>query len=211
MKFLWATLVLTISTAAVFAGHEVVAPGKETKGVVETSPFDAGRHEFQLGVGYNWAINSDTAKRPNIEDLDVYARFGWMLTSPQGDGFFRGNLEFLLEAFGGGVTSGPGDMLVGGSFLLRYNFVQPNAKWVPYFQIGGGGLYNDIYKEHPQGLIGQAFEFNLQGAFGLRYLFNDHMAAYVEAGYRHISNAGMADRNLGLNSVTAQGGVSWLW
>ena len=89
--------------------------------------------------------------------------------------------------------------------------MQPDSKWVPYFQIGVGGVYNDIYKEHPQRLIGEAFEFNLQGAFGLRYLFNDHVACYVEAGYRHLSNAGFADRNFGMNSVGGQLGVSWFF
>lgn len=32
-----------------------------------------------------------------------------------------------------------------------------------------------------------------------------------QTGYRHMSNVGLADRNYGLNSFTAQAGISWLW
>ena len=211
MKLAWTAFTFALTATSVFAGHELTAPGKETKAVVEPSPFEKGRHEFQLGLGYNFAINSDTATRPDIQDLNLYARYGWMLTSPSGGGIFRGNLELLAELFVGGVTSGPGDIMAGASLLLRYNFVQENSKWVPYFQIGVGGVYSDIYEDKVQRLVGQAIEFNLQGGFGLRYLINNHLAAYLEANYRHISNADTADRNNGLNSIGVQAGVSWFF
>ena len=94
---------------------------------------------------------------------------------------------------------------------MRYNFIQPNARLVPYFQIGGGGLYIDSYKDQSQRLIGQAFEFNLQAALGLRYLINDKWAICIEGAYRHISNADLAPRNIGLNSVGGFAGVSYFY
>lgn len=212
MKLAVTALLLGLSITTLQAGRQTVAPdGKTDKNPIALSPFEKGNHELQLGISYNFAVNSDTPERPDIQDADLHLRYGWMLTSPAGSGCFRGNWEFLAEVFGAGVTSGPGDVIAGGTAILRYNFVHEESKWVPYFQIGAGGVYNNIYQERPQRLIGQAFEFNLQGAFGLRYLINPHTACYVEAGYRHLSNAGLADRNNGLNSIAIQTGVSWLW
>ena len=43
---------------------------------------------------------------------------------------------------------------------------------------------------------------------GARYLFSDRCAAFIEGGWRHVSNAGIASRNLGLNSLGGLIGVS---
>jgi len=88
--------------------------------------------------------------------------------------------------------------------LWRYNFIQPDARWVPYFQLGAGALGNNIYRERGQKEIGEGFEFMLQGEIGLRYMISDAWSVSAEGGYRHISNAGLASNNEGLNSL---GGV----
>jgi lipid A 3-O-deacylase len=197
------------------AGAPLSYSGQEQLGaktlVPSFSAFEQGTREFQVGVGAFFALNSHGEQRPQINDVDGSLRLGWMLNSPSGSGFFRGNFEFLAELAGAVVVEGPGTGLGGGNLLLRYNFVQPDARLVPYFQIGAGGLFNDIYKSHPQRLVGQCFEFELQGAFGARYFLNPRCALSVEAGYRHISNADMANRNLGLNSLGGLVGVSWFF
>lgn len=210
-KFLSAAALLSLAVGAVQAGQPVVQDGKTSKNVVEFSPFEKGNKEFQLGIGYNFSLNGGSDKRPDTQDLDLHLRLGWMLTSPAGDGFCRGNWELLAEAFGAAITEGPGDVIFGGTVLLRYNFVQPDAKWVPYFQIGAGGVYSDISDDPVQRQIGQDFSFNLQAALGVRYMLSNHSALFVEGGYRHLSNADSADRNLGLNSLGVQVGASWFW
>src|SRR5262245_28382482 len=166
---LFCTAAILALTVSVQAGQPIAPPSKEVKAVI-FNPYEKGNHEFQAGLGVYFSLNDGGKKRPSLTDLDLNLRLGWMLTSPAGDGCFRGNWEFLLEAFGAAVVEGPGDVIAGGTLLLRYNFVQPDAKWVPYFQIGVGGVYNDVYKSHPQRLLGQAFEFNLQAGLGVRYM-----------------------------------------
>jgi lipid A 3-O-deacylase len=210
MKFVFAAALLSLAAPALYAGQELAAPSKESKAVI-FDPFEKGNHEFQLGVSYNFSFNTGTDIRPDVGDADLHLRMGWMLTSPAGDGCFRGNWEFLAEVFGGAVVDGPGDVIAGLTFLLRYNFVQPDSKWVPYFQIGVGGAYSDISDDPVQRLVGSDFSFNLQAGLGIRYMTSERMAVYLEATVRHLSNANQAERNLGLNTVGAQVGVSWFW
>lgn len=201
MKSILASLALAVVLAAplAHAGREVIEP-KSTP--PPFSPFDAGNREFQLGVGAFFSLNNGGTKRPALNDVDLMLRYGWMLNSPSGAGAFRGNFEFLLDAGVGAIFEGPGDVLAELALLLRYNFVQEGAVWVPYFQIGAGGEYsNASSSDSEQRLLGSEFLFNLQAAFGLRYMFSDRCAGFIEAGYRHVSNASLADRNLGLNSL----------
>lgn len=132
-----------------------------------------------------------------------------MLDTPEGVGFFRGCPEFLVEGFYGSVFEGPGDWLAGGNLILRYNFVPERTKWSSYIQIGAGGLWNDIYKDQSQSLVGQSFEFSLLAAVGVRYQWNAKWGVALEGGYRHISNADMAERNRGLDSLGVLGGLTY--
>lgn len=208
LKFIVPALSVTFLTASIRAGVQTNAPREES---VAPSPFAAGTHELQLGLSYNISTSTNGPLRPAIGDLDANLRCGWMLNSPGGNGFFRGNCEFLVEAVAGGFTVGPGAVIAGGTLIFRYNFIQPSARWIPYIQAGLGAVYTDAYRQRPQRLLGEAFEFTAQGEIGVRYQLTPHTSVYAETGYRHISNAGLADRNYGLNSVAAQAGMSWLW
>jgi lipid A 3-O-deacylase len=126
-----------------------------------------------------------------------------------GDGIFRGNWEFLGEVFGGGIFSGPGDVLAGVDIYLRYNFVQPNSKIVPFIQVGGGGVYSDAAHDDPiQHNIGSDWSFVLEAEIGVRYHFSPRLALTTGVEYRHISNADTSDRNQGLNSIGGVIGLS---
>jgi hypothetical protein len=198
MKYLWVFFAISgfVMTAA-FAGED----GKEV-GVIQTAgPFDRGTWELEGGAGEFGSFSTTSAKRVTINYQLEDLRLGWMYDSPRHDGWLRGNNEFLIEAFGGPVTKGPGSYLAGGSLLWRYNFVQPDARWVPYVQLGAGALGNNIYRGQGQREIGEGFEFALQGDLGLKYLINDQWSVSAEGGYRHISNADLAGRNEGLNSI----------
>lgn len=184
---------------------------KDFAQVEDTFPFKKGTTEFQIQSGafvsFAWLPVNRGVINYNLNIL----RVGRMISDPNLSGFLRGNSEFLLEAFGGPVYQGPGNGLVGGSLMYRYNFVQPSAKWIPYFQLGAGALYNDIYKDQDQRLIGEGFEFVLHASVGVHYMITDRWAVSAEGGYRHISNADMADRNVGLNSLGGTLGVTWFY
>lgn len=199
---------LLSQSALVHAGHPLIEDRvDEVEAVIEESPFDRGSLELQVLGGAFFSINHS----PDFNYAIGTVRLGCMLYSPKGEGCLRGNTELLLEVFGGGIFEGPGSGLVGGTLLLRYNFVQPEAAVVPYLQIGAGGLYSDAADDETQRLIGSDFEFNLQASIGVRWFCTPRCALTLEGGYRHISNADTADRNVGVDSIGGMIGVSYFF
>jgi hypothetical protein len=178
-----------------------------TATAAESSVFDQGRIELQSATGAYFSFGSGDHS-PNINySLSTY-RLGCMLNSPSGDGWWRGNTELIVEGFLGSMFEGPGDFLGGANVALRYNFVPAGSPWVPYVQAGAGGFFNDIHRDQPQDMIGKAWELNLQGSAGVRYLLREHWAVSPEGGYQRAVSPGSSQRNAGLNAVGAQIGLS---
>ena len=175
---------------------------------VKIGPFERGGRELQVGGGFAISQNFHRLDRPQLNDIDAHVRLGLILNSPGGDGIWRGNFEVLLDVFGGAIVKGPGHALAGTTMLLRRNVVLSHSKFVPYFQIGGGGVYSDAHEERPQRILGSPLLFNLQTGFGTRFFLTEKSALFLEFDYRHISNAGLAERNSGLNSAVGWFGAS---
>ncbi|MDD5350228.1 MAG: acyloxyacyl hydrolase [Chthoniobacteraceae bacterium] len=180
----------------------------------DDGPFAKGALELSLSGGFLYSPICATKGRPIFAYGQGDLSLGWMLSDPApllGWNALRGNWEALANVFGAGVTRGPSGFLGGGRALLRYNFVQPGSKWVPFFQVGAGVLGDTVYEDHTQRLIGSGFEFTLVADAGLRYCFTPRWAAVLLADFEHISNANTASRNLGVNAVGGTVGVSWFF
>lgn len=199
---------LSLAIPSAQAGQSVNLDYKmEQPALVSAFPYEKGAREVQVGAGYFGSLTPGTEIRPNLDYAVFSIRHGWMLTSAR-PGDLSGNLEFLLDLYAGGVTYGPRGVLAGGTLVLRYNLVPAGRKLVPYVQLGVGGLFNNIYENRTQRVIGSGFEFNLETSLGLRYMFNDRFALFAETGVRHLSNANTASRNFGINSAGGVIGVS---
>lgn len=176
--------------------------------VREVSPFDRGGWEAGLTAGFLYSPVFATGHRTKFTYLQQDLTLGYMLSTPGEPGVFRGNFEVLLNFAGGEVLEGPGSYLLGGRLLFRYNFVQPEARWVPFIQIGGGGIGSDASHDLNQRILGSAFSFTLVGDIGVRYFVTPRWAVLVMLDYEHISNANRAERNLGVNAVGGMVGLS---
>jgi Lipid A 3-O-deacylase (PagL) len=135
-------------------------------------------------------------------------RVGKILNCGIEEGGLRGFLEPILEVKGGPSFS-IGHGFVGGSALLRYNFVQPQCRIVPYIQAGVGLQYNDAYVDNSQNALGQGLEYTAQGQIGLRYFVTHNLSLDVEAGYEYITNLGQSARNGGINGVGGSVGLTY--
>src|SRR4051794_38472911 len=200
---LLAGLISAFTAFTALAGHETTIDKKEVAPAEEFSPFSKGHFELEIGAGaFGSIVTKGTAKRPDVGYAIGEIRFGLMLSDPMGSGFCRGNIEAMLELFGAGIYTGPGDQIYGASFILRWNFVQPAARIVPFVQIQGGGAYSDMANDDPvQRLIGSDFSFTFGAEIGVRCMIRPNIAITTSFEYRHISNADTAERNVGLNSL----------
>ena len=205
----WLPLRVTLFASMVFGGTEPppIPPVKESASDV----FAKGSHEFQNVAGVFYFFDRGDNDGPAIDLAVDSIRLGIMLSSPHGSGFFAGNWELLGEVFGGGNFHGPGSVETGGTLIFRYNFIQPNARVIPYMQIGTGGIYTDIPERESHGLISLPVEFNLQGTGGLRFMLDNKWSLILEAGYRHISDGTIKLPNRGVDSVGGDVGLGFFF
>ena len=179
--------------------------------VSSRDPFSKGNVELELLGGGESSSLYPGARRPKITFLEGDVRVGLIVSDTIGCSFYRGNFEILLDGFGAGITDGPGNWLAGGRVFGRYNFTQPGARVIPYLQVNGGALGNDIYRDHTQKIIGGGFEFTTGVSLGLHFLISRNFGLLLEGGYQHVSNADIYPRNAGLNTLGAQAGLFYFF
>jgi lipid A 3-O-deacylase len=197
------------SAPGVVAGE---SPIPTSWGLAERDPFRAGALTFQALAGY-YSQTRVGPHGPPVDYAPIVLRVGCVLDTPQGDGELRGCWEALLEAnYSAIVRQSGGSYIAGPVALLRYNFVQPTCVFVPYVQGGMGLTLNDGWRIQPSGdqpLLGEAFEFLLRADVGVRYMIHDCFSFDIEAGYQHISNAGLARHNGGVNNLGGMVGFTY--
>ncbi|HYL63817.1 MAG TPA: acyloxyacyl hydrolase [Candidatus Methylomirabilis sp.] len=156
---------------------------------------DEGGNELQVWTGGGHGLNGSTA---STDVWNLGGRYGWILTGPHGPGFLQGQFEYAVDvvpafvvvqkkadAYGFGLNP----------FALKWNFTKVR-KVVPYFELGGGTLFtnNDV----PAGT--SRVNFTSSGALGLHFLRSKYNWS-AEIRFMHISNAGLANLNPGINTL----------
>ena len=116
-----------------------------------------------------------------------------------------------LELYGEGtllVYHKPKVDIAGGILGLagRYHFWN-NRAWTPYFTLGGGLLWTS-QQDVPE--IDRIFNFQVVAGGGIRFVPRKGPGWIIEFRNHHISNAGTAGENLGINAATVVGGVQWV-
>jgi hypothetical protein len=92
-----------------------------------------------------------------------------------------------------------GDYMAGLNLMAR-NYVYENKFLSPYFQVQAGALYTDAYKYNWQDYIGYPVEFVLGGSIGAEFDLMKGLPFIMEYRGEHISNAGLSERNNGVNA-----------
>lgn len=214
MKFLPLLCLSLVGISTALAGGTDAFKSTTTVAVVETGPFEKGAYEFDITGGYLYSPVIAKGNRPVLTYSQGDLSLGLMLTSPSplfGMNCLRGNWEGVGNVFGAGVFRGPSGFMAGGRLLMRYNFVQPDSKWVPFWQLGAGALGDNIYQHRHQTVVGGGFEFTLVTDAGIRYFITPKCAAILMIDYEHISNAGTSPRNMGVNAVGGTVGLGYFF
>jgi opacity protein-like surface antigen len=168
-----------------------------------TEEFNPQRFDFAIESGYLFgAINPPTGYEIGAEFLTARIRWGVVH-----DTWLRGYNQFYVSAMAEPIFRGIENHYFGFNLGMRYNFVRPGSRFVPYFSGGVGAGWIDSHPEIPGGQ-GQDFTFNILSAAGISYSVNDHWKINVGALYQHLSNGGQTDPNPSVNLFGPQVGVT---
>jgi opacity protein-like surface antigen len=190
--------------AIILASSQAIA-GTEQQGVeATTEALNPQRFELAVESGYLFgAFNPPTDYQIGAEFLTARVRWGVVH-----DTWLRGYNQFYISAIAEPIFRGIENHYFGLNLGMRYNFVRPGSRFVPYFSGGLGLGWIDSHAEIPGGQ-GQDFTFNILSAVGISYLVDDHWKISVGALYQHLSNGGQTDPNPSLNLFGPQVGASY--
>jgi lipid A 3-O-deacylase len=159
-----------------------------------------GAQELQVWTGGGPSVPGGTS---HTGVWNVGVRYGWVLTRPHGPGFLKGRFEYAIDAVPLFMVFQRNNTAYGGGFDplgLKWDFAT-RGKIVPYLELDGGTLFAD--KKVPPGT--SQVNFTSSAAFGFHFL--GKLAWSLEARYMHISNAGLATPNPGINTIQVRIGI----
>ncbi len=165
------------------------------------SRVEDGGHELQLWSGGGHSVPGGTS-RTGVWNAGL--RYGWILTRPHGPGFLEGRFEYAVDAVPAFLVFQPSNTAYGAGvnpLNLKWNFAT-RGRVVPYLELSGGTLFTN--HDVPTGT--DRVNFTSSAALGAHFLGESRNWS-VEARYMHISNAGLGDRNSGINTVQVRVGI----
>jgi lipid A 3-O-deacylase PagL len=176
------------------------AGSERSESAASTEEVNAPSFEFAAESAYLFGfINSPHSYEIGAEFLTARVRWGIV----QDDSWLRGYQQFYFTALAEPIFRGIENHYFGINFGLRYNFVRPNSRFIPYFSGGVGLGWIDSDANIP-GAQGQDFTFNILSAAGISYRLNDRWKLDAGLLYQHFSNAGQTDPNPSLNLLGPQ-------
>src|SRR5262252_2768771 len=166
----------------------------------QAAPEKGGR-EIQIWAGGGHSVSGG---RGDTGVFNAGLRYGWVLTNPHLPSFLRGRFEYAVDAVPVFLAFQPTNTAYGVGFDplgLKWNF-QSHSRISPYLELTGGVLFTN--HDVPTGT--NTVNFMDQAALGMHILGATRNVS-LELRYMHISNAGLAAPNPGINTVQVRLGV----
>lgn len=168
--------------------------------LAQSAPEEGG-HEVQIWAGGGHSVSGG---RGDTSALNAGLRYGWVITGPHLPGFLRGRFEYAVDAVPLFLVFQPANTTYGLGFDplgLKWNF-ERHGRISPYLELCGGTLFTN--HDVPTGT--NTVNFTDQAAIGMHILGATHNVS-LEVRYMHISNAGLATPNPGVNTVQVRLGI----
>lgn len=167
----------------------------------QARPEDGG-HEVEVWTGGGHSVPGGTSQ---TSAWNLGARYGWILTGPQGPWFLKGRFEYAIDAIPIFIVyqkSNSTAYAAGFNPLnLKWNFAA-RGRIAPYLELSGGVLFSN--RDIPA--YTNTVNFTPSAALGTHFL-RQKLNWSLEVRYLHISNAGLAVPNPGLNTVQLRLGI----
>ena len=193
---------LVLVTLWIEGGIAVAQSSFEARNVLTKGTVELGG---ALGYAQGTTVvgNGPSANRSAVF---VMPRLGVVLTDPQGNSWWQGNVELLVQPVFARFTEPFAAEAAGGSFLLKYNFLS-FGRWVPFWDAGAGMIWTNLAPRIPE--QSTPFEFVLETGPGVHYFATDRIIWTMGVRLHHISNANLGDRNTGINGILPYIGISF--
>lgn len=171
------------------------------------TPDDSDAPSFELATETAYMLG--IINNPNSYEIGAqFITARWRFGPVYREGFFRGYNQFYFSGVAEPIFRGPENFYYGISIGLRYNFLLPGSRFVPYVS-GGVGLGWIDSHANVNGAQGQDFTFNVVSAAGVSYRINDQWKASLGLVFEHLSNGGQTDPNPSLNLLGPQIGLTY--
>ena len=170
----------------------------------QSKPLDNKPWDIGVWVGGGVSVQGGTK---DTQAINAGLRLGKVLTEDHLGGALRGNFEWAADLMPVYYVKQPGKSAYGAGLNplnLKWNFTS-GTRAVPYFEVGGGVLFTNT--EVPA--FTSTTNFLTHAAFGLHFFTSGNRAFTASARYEHISNAGLAVPNPGVNTVQFTVGYNW--
>ena len=168
-----------------------------------SSTLHRGAWEFGLWASGGHSVPGGTS---GVSLFDAGLRVGKVVSRNHLSGPLRGNFEYAVDLIPIYLVHA-GDTRYAAGFnpvMLKWNFTS-GRKIIPYAEFGGGILFSR--SDIPPGT--NDVNFTPQASVGLQFLTQTNRAAVISAKYVHISNAGLATPNPGINTLQFSVGYHW--
>ena len=187
-------LIAVLALLSLSAWAQSLSSDSLEQGTWELGVWTAGGHSVPGGTSHTGV-------------WDAGVRVGKILTEEHGPGMLRGTLEYAVDFIPVYLLAFPRQTSYAGGFdpfILKWNFTG-GEKIAPYLEFGGGVLVslNDV----PPGT--NTVNFMPQASFGVQIFTREKRAISIAAKYVHISNAGLATPNPGINTLQFAIGYHW--
>ena len=197
-----ALVVLCLALAGAVRAQPVAGPAEDGQRFAKGASAWGVSLAHGLGLGI-WGSAGNDAE--DVELVGLVPRYAIGLSDPLGaDRWYHGNLELLVEGALLAATGPHGGFVGGANALLRYNLLD-GARWVPFVEIGVGLAWLDLDLERQS----DGFAFAPQGGLGFHWWLSGQLSLTAEWRLHHLSNAGLGEKNVGINDSLLMVGFSW--
>jgi len=167
------------------------------KGTVQLG-LQTGYWQANTGIG-----NADSSNRSAVFFLP---QIGYTFTDEFKAWYFSGAWDIILEPVGAHFIKPFSASLFGASVVFKYNFLS-FGRWMPYWDTGWGLAWTDLAPRIPE--QSSQFTFMVETGIGTHYFLTQRAAVNVGFRFHHLSDAGIGDRNVGINAWMGLVGVSY--
>jgi opacity protein-like surface antigen len=158
-----------------------------------------------------WRSGGGIAPSSHIEYYALHPYVGLAIWDPVSRWFDRYGIRalWLVEPWVAYVNDDHGkhrtDSFEIGLTALSARLVFGERSWRPFLEGGEGVVYTDLRKQD----LGTRIQFTSQIGGGLEFDVTPGMSLGLQLRYRHMSNAGMASSNPGINTVYGLVGLTF--